>query len=60
VNSIQNRSEINTSPGIGLQNIKRRLDILYSDNYHLNIENNKESFNVLLRLNTAKTPTDVR
>ena len=60
VNSIQNSSETNTSQGIGLQNIKRRLDILYSDNYRLNIENNKESFSVLLRLNTAKTPTDVR
>ena len=59
-NSIQNSSETFTNAGIGLQNIKRRLDILYHDDYQLNIEKDKASFSVILRLNTAKTPTDVR
>ena len=60
VNSIHNSSETTANEGIGLQNIKRRLDILYNDDYQLNIEKNKESFSVLLKLNTAITSTDVR
>ncbi len=59
-NSLENNSEATAGEGIGLQNIKRRLDILYENDYQLKIENDKESFSVLLRLNTAKTPTDVR
>ena len=59
-NSVENFSGATMGEGIGLQNIKRRLDILYPNDYQLNIENNKEYYRVLLRLNTAKTPTDVR
>lgn len=59
-NSVQSNPEISANEGIGLKNIKRRLDILYSDNYQLNIDNKKRYFSVSLKLNTAKTPTDVR
>jgi sensor histidine kinase YesM len=34
--------------GIGLENVRRRLDLLYSDNYTLNIENSDETYNVEL------------
>ncbi len=59
-NSVRNSSETTNNEGIGLQNIKRRLDILYHDDYQLNIQNNKEFFSVSLKLNTAITSTDVR
>lgn len=36
--------------GIGLDNVKRRLDLLYSDRYELNIERNTEKYNVELIL----------
>ena len=58
VNSIAEFSEMTEDKGIGLQNIKRRLDILYGDEYHLEIENHPDTFMVQLCLNTAKTPTN--
>ncbi|MGO3183892.1 MAG: sensor histidine kinase [Aequorivita sp.] len=45
--------------GIGLENIQRRLDILYGSSSELTIENKKDSFKVFLKLNTVKTPNDV-
>ena len=36
--------------GIGLNNIKRRLQILYENDYSLSIENVKNEFNVSLKL----------
>ncbi|MCM4155643.1 histidine kinase [Gramella sp. AN32] len=57
-NSIQDNSEINTAEGIGLENIKRRLDILYADKYELKVEDTEDLFKVFLKLNTAKIPTD--
>jgi len=36
--------------GIGLQNVKRRLDLLYHDRYNLKIEEDEESFLVILKL----------
>mgnify|MGYP003303347035 CR=1 FL=1 len=36
--------------GIGLDNVKRRLDLLYSDRYEWNIERNTEKYNVELIL----------
>lgn len=59
-NSIENNLGLAIGKGIGLQNIQRRLDILYGNDYQLNIENEKESFDVLLRLNTAKTSAYVK
>lgn len=60
VNSISKGSEINKGEGIGLENIKRRLDILYGKEYDLKIENHLKTFEVHLKLNTSKTPTDDR
>ena len=37
--------------GIGLANVKRRLDLLYNKAYSLNIEKKDEWFNVLLEIN---------
>lgn len=39
--------------GIGLQNVQRRLDLLYPDQYTLNIQNNIGLFEVRLRLQLA-------
>lgn len=60
VNSISENSEIINEEGIGLKNIKRRLDILYGEHYDLKIENNDENYQAKLVLNMAKTRTDVR
>ncbi|MCP9200975.1 histidine kinase [Gramella sp. GC03-9] len=59
VNSIRKSSERTVGQGIGLQNIKRRLDLIYGDDYQLNIENRKETFCVYLQLNTSKFKADV-
>lgn len=37
--------------GIGLQNVKRRLDLSYPDNYQLNVEEKEDSYAVDLKLN---------
>lgn len=37
--------------GIGLKNVKRRLDLLYTDKFDLNILDSEESFLVVLKLN---------
>lgn len=37
--------------GIGLKNVKRRLEILYADQYQLDIHESTESFLVVLKLN---------
>ncbi|WP_431135576.1 sensor histidine kinase [Psychroserpens mesophilus] len=54
--SIQNsNSENNTSQlGIGLDNIKKRLELLYANQYHLDIKNEDGVFSVQLQLNTGK------
>jgi sensor histidine kinase YesM len=36
--------------GVGLQNVKRRLDLLYKENYSLEIENHSETYIVLLEI----------
>ena len=40
-----------SSNGIGLENIQKRLDLLYKDNYSLNINNDNHLFKVSLILN---------
>ncbi len=60
VNSVSNSSESTSGEGIGLENIKRRLNLLYENNHQLNISDVKGSFRVMLKLNTAKNPADVR
>lgn len=47
-----NTSTKQRSQGIGLKNIQKRLDLLYKDNYSLEIRNEATFFNVHLTLNT--------
>ncbi len=42
-----------TSGGIGLENVKRRLNLLYPNKHNLNIENDSTSFKVLLNIELA-------
>ncbi|MCH4823658.1 histidine kinase [Gramella lutea] len=58
-NSISGEIDKKESEGIGLKNLKRRLDILYENRYNLHIKNNKSTFKVQLDLNITKKPTDV-
>lgn len=46
--------------GIGLQNIKKRLEILYPHSHSLKIDETEKSFDVFLKINTSKTPVDAR
>lgn len=43
--------QFNYKQGIGLKNVKRRLELLYADSYDLNILDSEESFLVVLKLN---------
>ena len=47
--SYTNETDLEHS-GIGLKNIKRRLDLVYPDSHELKISDGKESFSVLLKL----------
>jgi len=49
-NSILNDDMIETNQGIGLKNIKKRLELHYSNNYHLKIENTDNWFSVKLTI----------
>jgi len=50
-NSIPSGNEKSTlASGIGLQNVKRRLDILYPNQHQLKIEEEKESFSVIMKI----------
>jgi len=42
--------EHNTEHRIGLKNIKKQLELLYANNYFLDIENTKDSYTVTLKL----------
>lgn len=42
-----------SNPGIGLENIKKRLELLYPNLYRLQISNDSEIFKVILELNTS-------
>jgi hypothetical protein len=48
-NSSANSTE--TSKGIGLENLKKRLSLLYKDTHQLNITNEDNIFKVKLKLN---------
>ena len=45
-----NKTEVNMSSGVGLKNIKRRLELLYPKNHKLVIEKNEEKFKVNLSI----------
>ena len=49
-NSVDDNSPNRNQPGIGLKNVKRRLDLLYNDKYHLNINRSTSSFSVELQI----------
>ena len=46
-----NQSSLLPSNEIGLKNIKRRMDLIYQNNYHLKIENSEKKFEVNLMIN---------
>ena len=46
----QSSGESMESAGVGLENSKRRLDLLYKDRYELSINHTKESYEVLLQI----------
>lgn len=50
-------SPVVKDPGIGIENVKRRLDIYYDKNYKLDISNNPDSFKVELYI-TFANPKD--
>ncbi|HTF28463.1 MAG TPA: histidine kinase [Flavitalea sp.] len=49
-NSIETDKKKTTPPGIGLANVRRRLDLLYEDKYNLSIEKNEKTFCVELQI----------
>ena len=48
-----NQDEERSSGGIGIENVRKRLDLIYNNNYQLAIEGNKEDFCIELNLATA-------
>lgn len=51
--AVNNNSEKRNS-GIGLQNVQRRLQLIYQDNYQLDINKESEKYNIKLNLNLSK------
>ncbi len=49
-NSKTPKKNIDTQKGIGLENTRKRLDLLYADKYSLDIIDNENSFNVKLEI----------
>ena len=52
--SNNNKSIISNSSGIGLKNVKKRLDIMYKDMYKLDLHDGKTEFKVELQINLQK------
>ena len=46
----ENKKTITEKSGIGLNNVKRRLDLSYPDTYTMAVDENENSYNVTLRL----------
>ncbi|MCU4174737.1 sensor histidine kinase [Carboxylicivirga sp. N1Y90] len=44
-------NDVDIVGGLGLQNVKRRLDLLYANEHQLKIESNDDSFLVILKIN---------
>jgi len=49
-----NKTELLNEGGVGLENIKRRLELLYPDNHELKIEKDKHKFKVHLTVKIVK------
>ena len=50
----QQLNELQESSGIGLENVKRRLSLIYPDTHHLQIDNRSDTFEVKLTLFVGK------
>ncbi len=48
---VQSRNSMQNSTGIGIKNVKRRLDLLYTNKYVLTTTKSNHNFNVYLELN---------
>ena len=46
----ENKKTITEKSGIGLNNVKRRLDLSYPDSYNMQVDENQNSYTVTLRL----------
>lgn len=51
-NNKNGENAVQKKEGIGIQNVKRRLDLLYPDKHELKIVNGKETFLVILTIHT--------
>ena len=60
VNSLSEKTETSVGEGIGLENIQRRLQILYENEHSLEVEEKLKNYSVLLNLNLAKKPENAR
>lgn len=49
-NSVMPETDEKKPGGVGLQNAKKRLQLIYGDDYHLKIDSTPEEFRLLLRL----------
>jgi len=47
---IQSEDDFRETTGIGINNVKRRLTLLYPNNHHLEINNNQETFSIKLEI----------
>jgi len=54
-NSIKEDAFKNATTGIGLENLRKRLNILYKDNYSLEIKKDKKEYLVCLKIFNLKT-----
>ena len=50
INSVDSNLKIESSSGIGIKNLKRRLDLLYKDKYELSAEETGNHYKVNLKL----------
>ena len=50
-NDVELMSKSATSGGIGIENIRKRLQLLYPDQYDLQIKNDHDKFEVRLKIN---------
>ncbi len=53
VSKVSGKGNLEKGEGIGLQNVKRRLDLLYKDSYNLDIQHFDDRFLIELKLRTA-------
>jgi two-component system LytT family sensor kinase len=54
VNNTTEQTEQNTSGGIGLKNLERRMELLYPGKFELNTVENNDRFDALLKITTSE------